>query len=78
MFQAPHLRQQSRRTCRPWSALDDRYMKKAVLRLYGAAKSPWEQAKDSSSVSSKGLVLWEGDEPFVPQKVTDLKAHCSR
>lgn len=35
-------------------------MKKAVLRLYGAAKSPWEQAKDSSSVSSKGLVLWEG------------------
>jgi hypothetical protein len=53
-------------------------MKKAVLRLYGAAKSPWEQAKDSSSVSSKGLVLWEGDEPFVPQKVTHLKAHCSR
>ena len=56
----------------------DRYMKKAIPRLDCAAKRPWEWAKDFSNVSSKGLVLWEGDEPFVPQKVTHLKAHCSR
>jgi pimeloyl-ACP methyl ester carboxylesterase len=49
--------------------LIDRHMKKAILRLYRSARRPSEWARDFSNVASKGLVLWGGDDPFVPQKV---------
>ena len=48
--------------------LIDRHMKRSILKLYRSAKNPSEWSADFSNISSKGLVLWGADDPFVPIK----------
>lgn len=46
----------------------DSHMKRAILKLYRSAKSLGEWAVDFSNIADRGLVLWGGDDAFVPVK----------
>lgn len=49
--------------------LIDRHMKRSILKLYRSAKRPEDGEVDFSNIAGQGLVLWGGDDTFVPLKV---------
>lgn len=56
--------------------LIDSHMKRAILKLYRSAKRLGTEEVDFSNIADRGLVLWGGDDTFVP--VTFAHRFCAR